>query len=37
LIQTFTKINPDKVVLRMENPDSEGKNELIIEVVFMRE
>ncbi len=36
LIQTFNKINPDKIVLRMENPDSGGKNELIMEVTFTR-
>jgi len=36
LIQTFTKIGPDKVILRMENPTSEGKYELILEVIFTR-
>lgn len=36
LIQTFTKAGPDKVVLRMENPNSEGKYELILEVIFTR-
>jgi hypothetical protein len=36
LIQTFTKAAPNKVILRMENPDSEGKYELILEVIFTR-
>ncbi len=36
LIQTFQKIGPKKVILRMENPNSEGKYELIMEVLFTR-
>ncbi len=36
LIQTFTKKAPDKVILRMENPNSEGRYELVLEVAFTR-
>jgi len=36
LIQTFRKISPDKVILKMENPNSEGKYELVLEVIFTR-
>ena len=36
LIQTFQKIDTDKVVLRMENPDSAGKFKLVMEVTFTR-
>jgi hypothetical protein len=36
LIQTFTKDSPDKVIVRMEHPASEGKYELILEVLFTR-
>lgn len=36
LIQTFRKIDPNKVILRMENPNSEVKYELILEVIFTR-
>lgn len=36
LIQTFKKISPDKVELRMENPDSKGNFELVLEVIFTR-
>ncbi|MGB7062258.1 MAG: hypothetical protein WBF13_07895 [Candidatus Zixiibacteriota bacterium] len=36
LIQTFRKAGLDKMILRMENPDSEGKYELILEVIFTR-
>ena len=36
LIQTFKKISSDKVILRMENPNSEGEYELILEVIFTR-
>jgi len=36
LIQTFKKVSSDKVILRMENPDSEGEYELILEVIFTR-
>ena len=34
LIQTFRKTGPDEMILRMENPDSEGKYELVLEVIF---
>lgn len=36
LIQTFTKESPNKVILRMENPNAEGKYEPILEVIFTR-
>ena len=36
LIQTFKKVSSDKVILRMENPNSEGEYELILEVIFIR-
>jgi hypothetical protein len=36
LKQTFKKISKDKVVLRMEHPNSEGEYELILEVIFHR-
>ena len=36
LIQTFKKINENKVILRMENPNSDGKYELVLEVIFTR-
>ncbi len=36
LIQTFRKTGPNEVILRMEHPDSEGKYELILEVIFTR-
>ncbi len=36
LIQTFKKIDQNTVELRMENPDKEGKFELILEVLFKR-
>lgn len=36
LIQTFQKIDTDKVVLKMENPDSEGQFKLVLEVIFTR-
>ncbi len=36
LTQTFTKIDPDKIVLRMEQPDAKGKYELIMEVILTR-
>jgi len=32
--QTFSKENDEKVVLRMEHPIDQGKNELILEVIF---
>ena len=36
LIQTFKKIDENSVELRMENPDKEGKFELVLEVIFKR-
>lgn len=36
LKQTFKKINQNKVVLRMEHPNSEKEYELILEVIFTR-
>ena len=36
IVQTFTKIAPNKVILRMEQPNAEGEYELILEVVFTR-
>jgi hypothetical protein len=37
IIQTFTKVSENKVVLRMEHPIAQGKFELILEVIFTRE
>jgi hypothetical protein len=36
LIQTFKKINENTFELRMENPDKQGKFELVLEVIFTR-
>ncbi|KAA3618767.1 MAG: DUF1579 domain-containing protein [Calditrichaeota bacterium] len=36
LRQTFRKISTNSVVLKMENPDSEGNYELVLEVMFSR-
>jgi len=36
LIQTFEKMGPGKVTLRMEHPTSEGKYGLVLEVVFTK-
>jgi hypothetical protein len=36
LTQTFTKVGPDKVILRMEQPVTGGKSELIAEVILTR-
>jgi hypothetical protein len=36
LIQRFGKINSNNVILRMEKPLSNGKYELILEVIFKR-
>ena len=36
IMQTFTKIDTDKVILRMEHPVAQGKYELILEVIFTR-
>jgi hypothetical protein len=36
LMQTFAKQGEDKVVLRMEHPNAQGKHELVLEVIFTR-
>jgi hypothetical protein len=36
LIQTFSNISPNNVILRMEKPISNGRYELILEVIFKR-
>ncbi|MBN2412394.1 DUF1579 family protein [candidate division KSB1 bacterium] len=36
LVQTFQQTGKDRVVLRMEQPESPGKFELILEVIFTR-
>ena len=36
LIQSFTKINRDKIVLKMEQPVAQDQFELILEVIFSR-
>ena len=36
LVQTFTKVNPNKVILRMEYPSAEEKYKLVLEVIFNR-
>lgn len=36
LIQTFTKVAPDKVILKMEHPAAEGNYEPVLEVVFTK-
>jgi len=36
LTQTFSQKSPDRVVLRMSHPDSAGKPEMILEVIFTR-
>ena len=35
-VQSFRAVDPDKVVLRMEHPTSEGKYELVMEVILTR-
>lgn len=37
LIQTFKKVDNNKVILRMEQPNSEGKYELVLEVILTRQ
>jgi hypothetical protein len=37
VIQTFKKVDKDKVILRMEQPNSEGKYELLMEVILTRQ
>ncbi len=36
LTQTFSQAGPDQIVLRMSHPDSAGKPEMILEVLFTR-
>jgi len=36
LLQSFKKIDSNKVILKMESPNSEGEYELILEVIFTR-
>jgi hypothetical protein len=36
LTQTFTKENPNKIILRMEHPIAQGKFELVLEVIFSK-
>lgn len=35
-VQSFRAVDPDKVILRMEHPTSEGEYELAMEVTFTR-
>jgi hypothetical protein len=35
-IQTFRKSGPNEVVLKMEHPNSEGKYEVVLEVIFTK-
>ena len=35
-VQSFQAVDPDKVVLRMEQPTPEGEYELAMEVIFTR-
>jgi hypothetical protein len=36
LVQNFKAVDPDKIILRMEQPTSEGEYELVMEVTFTR-
>ena len=36
LVQSFRAVEPDKIILRMEQPTSEGEYELVMEVIFTR-
>lgn len=36
LVQTFTRVAPERVILKMEHPTAEGKYEPILEVIFTR-
>ena len=36
LTQTFTRINDDRVILRMGRPAAQGKHELLLKVIFTR-
>jgi hypothetical protein len=35
-VQSFRAVDPNKVILRMEHPTSEGEYELVMEVIFTR-
>jgi hypothetical protein len=35
-VQSFRAVDPDKIILRMEHPTSEGEYELVMEVIFTR-
>jgi hypothetical protein len=35
-VQSFRAVDPNKIVLRMEHPTSEGEYELVMEVIFTR-
>ena len=37
LIQTFKRVDGDKIILKMEDEVTSGKHELVLEVVFTRE
>ncbi len=37
LTQTFAKVGPDQVILRMEQPNSQGKRDMVLEVLMTRE
>ena len=37
LTQTFAKVGPDQVILRMEQPNSQGQRETVLEVLMTRE
>jgi hypothetical protein len=36
LAQSFRAVDPDKIILRMEQPTLEGEYELVMEVIFIR-
>jgi hypothetical protein len=36
LVQSFRAVDPDKIILRMEQPTPEGEYELVMEVMFTR-
>jgi hypothetical protein len=36
LVQTFTRVYPERVVLKMQAPDTQGGYELVLEVIFTR-
>ena len=35
-VQSFRAVDPDKIILRMKHPTSEGEYELVMEVMFTR-